>query len=275
MASKKKRTDHPSPQIILLALLLVSAILIFHSPVSAPSAAPPSSPAVPSSLLSSPSSPDAPIFTNPNQKLARLSDENFSRQLFFEAVAYEPLLNASGTQAHMGFWSGANNHGNLVRLLDDINNFKSGPDGSAQRAIWDEGAQSSLQYSDYVEMNAREHWYERASPRNGSVLIYGHAYVDPYPVSFSQADAIWGAYSQRYTDMARYLKNATSKKVQVWCYVQGAKANRVFYTYEYPELVTLESEGVVEVHFAKKADANWKNPDDWIAGMAHAPMPAN
>lgn len=93
----------------------------------------------------------------------------------------------------MGFWSGTGNHGSLVRLLDAINAYAG--NGSVQKAIWDEGTQSSLQYPAYFEMNAREHWYERASPKDGKAVIYGVSYAGPYPVTFAQADAIWGAYS--------------------------------------------------------------------------------
>ncbi|MFH1095871.1 MAG: hypothetical protein V1728_06665 [Candidatus Micrarchaeota archaeon] len=204
----------------------------------------------------------SPEFTDPAAKIALLSNENFTNALFSEAVAMEPLLNESGTRVHMGFWSGPNNHGNLVRLLDNINNAPS-QNGTAQRAIWDEGTQSSLQYPSYVRMNAREHWYERAAQTNGIVTIYGVNYTDPYPLTFPQADQIWGEYSQRYADMAYLIRNATGKPVQVWCYVQGAKANRIFYSYELPELVKLQDQGVVVLHFAKTQDADWENPDEW------------
>ncbi|VVC02846.1 Uncharacterised protein [Candidatus Burarchaeum australiense] len=213
-----------------------------------------------------------PRFTDPAVKLAELSSSNFTDVLFAQAVAFEPLLNQSGTQVHMGFWSGAGNHGSLVRLLDSVNSYASFSN-FAQRAIWDEGAQSSLQYPAYVEMNAREHWYERASP--GGAVIYGVSYVDPHPVTFAQADAIWGVYSVRYADMAELIKKATGKKVEVWCFVQGAKPDRIFYTYEYPELQKLEREGVVEVHFAKTVDADWLNESDWMVGTGNGTMQGN
>jgi len=60
------------------------------------------------------------IFSNPNAKLAEISSDNFTMLLFTEALKYEPFLNKTGTQVHMGFWSGKGNHGNLVRLLDDM-----------------------------------------------------------------------------------------------------------------------------------------------------------
>lgn len=208
------------------------------------------------------------IFSDPNAKLAELSSENFTMRLFVEAFASEPLLNQSGTQVSMGFWSGKGNHGSLVRLLDDINGY-SYPPNETQRAIWDEGVQSSLQYPEYVMMNAREVWYARSSNVNGSVTIYGVKYADPYNISFSQADAIWGEYSQRYADMARLIKQGTGKSVKVWCFVQGARQNRIFYVYEYPELQKLEQEGIIEVYFAKTQDANWLNPDDWYYGTAN------
>lgn len=209
------------------------------------------------------------IISDPNSKLSELSSDNFTMTLFVEALSFEPLLNETGTQVHMGFWSGRGNHGNLVKLLDDVNSYQNLPNESAQKAIWDEGPQSSLQYPQYFLINAREAWYQRATNLNGSVLVYGMRYIDPYNVTLKQADDIWGEYSKSYTEMARLIRNGTGKKVQVWCFVQGAKQNRVFYKYEYPELQKLEKEGIIEVHFAKKSDADWKNQDDWYYGLAN------
>ena len=213
----------------------------------------------------------APIFNSPEMKLAELSNGNFTMKLFAEAAAFEPLLNMSGTQVHMGFWSSKGNHGSLVRLLDDINYYANVMNGTAQRAIWDEGVQSSLQYPSYVMMNARENWYARSSNDNGTVVVYGINYTDPYNVTLQQADVIWGEYSERYTELAGIIRNATGNPVQVWCFVQGAKANRIFYTYEYPMLQRLEAQGIVRVHFAKSQDADWKNPDDWNEGTVSSP----
>jgi hypothetical protein len=214
-------------------------------------------------------------FDDPAAKMSELTNVNFTKKLFHEAVAYEPLLNQSGTQVHMGFWSGKGNHGSLVRLLDDINNYVPASGEPAHKAIWDEGVQSSLQYAEYVEMNAEEHWYERAFPKDGHVLIYGVNYTDPYDVTFKQADDIWGEYSERYAGMATLFKEATGRPVQVWCFIQGAKANRIFYMYEFPELVKLEQQGAVIVHFAKNQDADWRNASDWYDGTANAPQPLN
>ncbi len=251
--------------LFLLGMLLLA--LLAYRTLSGPEACP--------ANLTSPGacapSPSGPAFADPEAKLSVLSNPNFSLQLFSQAVALEPMLNRSGTQVHMGFWSGPANHGSLVRLLDGIN---GAPDnGTAQRAIWEEGVQSSLQSPDYVQLNAREHWYERVNDA-GRAVIYGVNYTDPYPVSLAQADGIWGAYSQRYADMALLIANATGKPVQVWCYAQGAKSNRVFYTYEFPELQKLEQAGVVRVHFAKQPDADWKNASQWFEGTARAPAPA-
>jgi len=262
MALKKENRE-----ILLLALILLGVVLI--SCFSYPFFFPPPQCALPAC------NGTAPIFNDPEAKLAELSDGNFTMRLFAEASAFEPLINRSGTQVHMGFWSGKGNHGSLVRLLDDINNYAAAVNGTAQKAVWDEGAQSSLQYPSYVAMNAQEHWYERSSQKNGTVAIYGVNYADPYNVTFQKADAIWGEYSERYTEMAGFVRNATGNPVQVWCFVQGAKANRIFYAYEYPALQTLEAQGIVQVHFAKSQDADWMNPDDWSEGTASASPPAN
>ncbi|MGV8176379.1 MAG: hypothetical protein ACP5NX_01100 [Candidatus Bilamarchaeaceae archaeon] len=214
--------------------------------------------------------PWVPEFTDPHVKLAQVSDPRFTDELLWEAVSYEPELLEPGTQVNMVFWSGPGNHGSAVRLLDSINNYAPKDGEPIQRAIWDEGPQSSLQYPAYVDMNARELWYQRASPKDGKTILYGKEYADPYNVTFAEADAIWGAYSQRYAEMAAAFKQATGKTVQVWCFVQGAKPNRVFYTYEYPELVELEHAGAVAVHFAKTPDADWRDPEDWKTGTANA-----
>jgi hypothetical protein len=166
----------------------------------------------------------------------------------------------------MGFWSAAGNHGSLVRVLDTINSTTTSP----QKAIWDEGATSSNQYPEYLDM-LEEHWYERASPKAGKVTIYGKKYTDPSPVSLDEANKIWGQYSQRYTDMAGLIKKATGKPVEAWCFVQGAKAGRIFAAYELPELSRLEKSGDVQVFFAKTPDANPANPADWAQGTANAP----
>ncbi|PKL64532.1 MAG: hypothetical protein CVV32_07565 [Methanomicrobiales archaeon HGW-Methanomicrobiales-3] len=217
-------------------------------------------------------SPFIPIFTDPAVKLAETSRPEFVLQLFDEAVAYEPLLATNGTQVHMGFWSGKGNHGSLVVLLDAINSAPVSAAGTIHKAIWDEGVTSSYQYPSYVTMQ-NERWYERGYPVNGTALIMGRAYVDPYPVSPEQADIIWGQYSERYAMMAVPLSEATGNPVTVWCYVEGARANRVFYTYELPILEELEKEGVVTVRFAKEQTADWTVPGDWIYGTANAPEP--
>jgi hypothetical protein len=214
-----------------------------------------------------------PVFTNPADKIRETSSQNFTNKLYSEALAYEPLLGTSGTQVHMGYWSGRGNHGSLVVLLDAINDLPSSGTQPPQKAVWDEGATSSNQYPSYVTM-LNEHWYERASPRNGTVTIFGVRYTDPYPVTFTQADEIWGQYSERYADMARPIMQATGKPVKVWCFVEGARANRIFYTYELPELRQLEEEDAVTVYFAKTKTANWTSPGDWIGGTKNAPVPA-
>ena len=193
--------------------------------------------------------------------------------LYHEAETYEPLLHTPGTQVNMGFWSGRGNHGSLVVLMDAINDLPPSPSQPPQRAIWDEGATSSNQYPSYVTM-LNEHWYDRAMAKNGTVIVLGTSYTDPHPVTFVQADDIWGQYSQRYADMAVPILQATGKPVNVWCFVEGARAGRIFYTYELPELRTLEQEGAVTVHFARTRTANWTEPGDWIVGTANAPVPA-
>jgi hypothetical protein len=210
-----------------------------------------------------------PLRATPNDKLAVLSDDAFARTLFDESTALEARLARPGTQVHMGFYSGPGNHGNLVRLLDDINNYTA-TDGVVHKAVWDEGVTSSLQLPSYVRMN-REAWYERAYPVDGKAVVYGIPQADFVSVTPEQADAVWGQFSRRYTGQAPLFKEATGRSVDVWCFVQGAKANRIFYTNEFVALRRLEAEGVVNVHFAKSADADWTDPADWTLGTANHP----
>ena len=217
--------------------------------------------------------PSSPIFTDPAAKIAELSSQDFTTKLYNEALALEPKLGQFGTKASLGFWSLYNpNRGNLVVLLDAINAYSS---TETYRAIWDEGTTTSAakQYPSYITMN-REYWYERASPlADGTVSIEGVHYIDPHPVASTEADIIWGKYSQRYVDTAGLIRAATGVTVESWCFVQGAKANRVFYSYELSELATLESRGDVYVHFATTYEASWLNPAQWITGTTNAPTP--
>ncbi len=210
-----------------------------------------------------------PLFTNPAVKIAETANPVFTQELLSEVFSYEPVLSQTGAQVHMGYWSGPGNHGSLVRLLDAIN---AQPASAAQKAIWDEGVQSSLQYPAYVTM-LHEHWYERSTVTEGQVQIYGVPYVDPFIVTFQEADDIWGQYSQRYAEMAVSFRERTGNPVKAWCYVIGAKANRIFYVYEFPKLQELEAAGVVRVFFARTQDADWQRPEDWIEGTENAPPP--
>lgn len=210
-----------------------------------------------------------PVDTSPGDKLSVLSNEGFARKLFDESTALEARLGQPGTQVHMGFYSGPGNHGSLARLLDDINSYEA-TDGVIHKAVWDEGVTSSLQLPSYVLMN-REAWYERAYPVDGKAVVYGVPRADFVSVTPEQADALWGQFSRRYTGQASLFKEATGRSVEVWCFVQGAKANRIFYTNEFVELQRMEAEGVVNVHFAKTANADWNDPADWTHGTVNHP----
>jgi hypothetical protein len=213
-----------------------------------------------------------PIFTDPAIKLTELSNQAFTLKIFYEAVALEPKLTQAGTRVSYGFWSRSPNRDNLIILLNAINAYTS---TETYRAIWDEGTTTSTtaQYPSYVTMN-KEYWYERAYPlSDGTVSIEGVHYTDPHPVTTLEADLIWGAYSQRYADMAKLIRQATGMTVESWCFVQGARANRIFYAFELPELVSLEADGDVYVHFATTWEASWLNPSQWITGTTNAPTP--
>jgi hypothetical protein len=250
---------------VLVVLLILSGVALFAFGYLAASQGPPPTnrTALGDGVLSD------PLQTKPGDKLSVLSNEAFARKLFDESTELEARLGQPGTQVHMGFYSGPGSHGNLVRLLDDINNYKA-TDGVIHKAVWDEGVTSSLQLPSYVLMN-REAWYERAYPVDGRAVVYGTPRADFASVTPEQADSLWGQFSRRYTGQARLFQEATGKPVEVWCFVQGAKANRIFYTNEFVELQRLEAEGVVNVHFAKTVDADWTNPADWTQGTANHP----
>jgi len=214
-----------------------------------------------------------PIFTNPLVKLAELSSQDFTVKLFYEAVALEPKVRQAGVRVSYGFWSRSPNRDNLIVLLNAINGYTS---TETYLGIWDEGTTTSTakQYPSYITMNSREYWYERAYPlSDGTVSIEGVHYTDPHPVTSLEADRIWGAYSQRYADMAKLIRQATGVTVESWCFVQGARAPRIFYAYELPELASLEAAGDVYVHFATTYEASWLNPSQWITGTTNAPTP--
>lgn len=213
-----------------------------------------------------------PIFTDPTLKIAELSSQDFTAKLFSEALLLEPKLQQPGTKVSIGFWSRSPNRDKLIVLLDAINNYVS---SETYEAIWDEGTDTSTtkQYPSYITMN-KEYWYERAYPlSDGTVSIEGIHYADPHPVTSTEADLIWGKYSQRYTDMARLIRQNTGITVESWCFVQGARANRIFYSFELSELASLETTGDVYVHFATTYEANWQNPNQWINGTSNAPTP--
>jgi hypothetical protein len=213
-----------------------------------------------------------PIFTDPATKIAALSSQDFTVKLFYEAIALEPKLNQAGVHVNIGFWSRSPNRDNLIVLLNAINAYSS---TETYRGIWDEGttAATAEQYPSYVTMN-KEYWYERAFPlSDGTVSIEGVHYTDPHPVASTEADIIWGAYSQRYADMTKLIRQATGITVESWCFVQGARKTRIFYAYELPELVSLEAAGSVYVHFATTYEASWLNASQWITGTTNAPTP--
>lgn len=214
---------------------------------------------------------NTPVFTDPNVKIAELNDPSFITKLYNEALSLDPTIGQAGTQVHMGYWSVWANRGYLVSVLDAINSSSSG----TNRGIWDEGVTTSAskQYPSYITMNSQEYWYERANAYGQKVVINGVAYDDPHPVTTAEADRIWGKYSENYANMAVLLKAATGNTVEVWCFVNGAKRNRVFLSYEFPALQTLESGGIVRVFFAQTSEADWTRPSDWLEGTGNAPTP--
>ena len=210
-----------------------------------------------------------PALITPESKIAELSDEAFTSKLFGEFTALDARLKQPGTQVHMVFWSGPGNHGNAVTLVDTIGSYVA-DDGSVNRAVWAAGVDTSLQNPAFAAMN-REAWYERAYPVDGKTTVYGVVRTDVPPVTPEQADTIWGLYSRRHAGQATLFKKATGKPVEVWCFVVGARAKRIFYTNEFPVLQQLEAQGVVNVHFAKTGDADWTDPSDWTHGTANHP----
>lgn len=208
------------------------------------------------------------IWTDPQTKIKELSSQEFTKTLFLEEQAFMPSVAKKGTTVYLGFWSGPGNHGSLLKTIDAVNALES-PDKTA--AFWDEGIANSYQFPSYITMS-REHWYDRAYPEKDQVTIFGVNYTDPHPVTPEDADEIWGDYSQRFAQTAELIYEATGVPVKALCFVQGAKANRIFYTNEFPMLKKLEATGAVKILFAKTPDADYSNSSDWIEGSENAPL---
>ena len=230
--------------------------------------------------------PYSPVFTPYAIKQAITANPGFTNRLLANAERYIPWIANPNTQAHMGFWSGPGNRGNLIRVLSSINFTTpplsttyfacgNGPSPAypeqtnvSDCAIWDEGAVEAEQYPLYVEM-LKEHWYDRGTATDAgraTVSIYGVPYPNQNRLTFAQADTIWGQYSQRYADMAVGLYQQTKKPVKVWAFLGGASKTRIFFTYEYPELQKLETLGYVIVNCTLNPNAVWTNPNDWTIG---------
>jgi hypothetical protein len=262
------REQPGTTRVLILGGVLLIAVIITASLVVSRMEMP--CPAVACNCTSVPA--HEPVFADPAATMREIGDPGYTRQLYAEAVAYEPLLAAPGTQAHMGFYSAKGNHGSLLRLLDAINEGPAAGATPPNRAIWAHGVNAYYQFPSWVRV-MDEHWYERAAAVNGTVTIFGRSYQDPYPVTIGQAEASWAEYSRRFADMAGLIARATGKPVKIWCYVEGARPGRIFYTAEYTTLQKLETEGLVEVYFARSQDAEWDNPADWINGTKNAPPP--
>lgn len=217
-----------------------------------------------------------PIFMAPGHKVAATQKPAFAQKLIGQLVAAEPLYATAGTNVHMLYWSGPGNRGSALRLIETINAIGACNAEAKERncAFWDEGVPSLYFWlPEYFEMNV-EHWYDRSYAYGQPLVkIWARTYRNVNPVDYATANLIWGQYSQRYAETARSLKAATGKKIDAWAFVKGAKADRIFYKYEYPVLQQLEREQVVKVHCAKKPDADWRNPDDWSAGTNSAACP--
>lgn len=209
--------------------------------------------------------PGGPIFTDPVVKLAQTVDESFTRTIHAEAVALQPLLAASGTQVHMAYYSGSGNHDRARALVDAVN--APPPGAPARWAVWDEGVSTAAagKYPSFVTME-REYWYPRAQAEVGgydTVVIGGVTYVDPFPVTYDQADRIWGQASDRYAETAAAYHRDTGLVVETWALVYGASLTRVFFHDECPRLQTLRLWGHVNVHCAAVQSPSWENAADW------------
>lgn len=220
-----------------------------------------------------------PIFTNPSLKVAITGKSSFTNTLVEQAYRVNPLFVQKGTQIHMFYWSGPGNHGSAMRLIDTINAIgKCGPSSpqtsQVNCAIWDEGVPDTggqiYWYPEYFQMNV-EHWYDRVA--SGPITIFGKQYPKFFSIDLNTANLIWGQYSARYAEMATVFNAQTGNVVDVWCFVQGARAGRVFYAYEYPTIEKLEAKKIVKVHCAKNQNADWQNPDDWTEGLGSAACP--
>ena len=206
------------------------------------------------------------VFEDPAIKLAEVQRPDYTQRMIREAIALEPALNVRGTQVHMGYWSGGGrlNEEALLSLLSRINTPPPGGGRPTDVAMYDGGLTITRPFPSYVEMT-RAAWYPRSNAPGGRFSMPdGSTFVDPHRVTFPQANEIWGQFSARYAQMAIDLATITGKPIEVWCFVEGAAADRIFHQYELPVLRDLKALGVIgKINYAKTRGADWTKPADW------------
>ncbi len=218
--------------------------------------------------------PYPPIFTPEPVKLRELSDPAYSSVLVEEAARFERLLVTNGTQMNMGFFSGRGNLGGVVNFVNILNYKGNGAGcqkaakGGANCAIYIKGATDDELYPENVK-TYQEHWDDRAAAAGKpTVIIYGKVYPNINPVDKDAYTKVWGQMSERYANMARIFHAKTNNKVKVWVLVYGATTCGLYCQKEYPQLVKLESENVIEVRCAKKLFADPTVPREWDTGTS-------
>lgn len=117
-----------------------------------------------------------------------------------------------------------------------------------------------------------EGWYERENARGQAFPFQGQQRNGYNPVAPGDADEMWGQYSARYAEAALQFWMLTGKPVKFYCFIEGARRTRIFYTYEYPVLRALEEIGAVTVYFPRfngAAVADWTQPATWDVGTSN------
>jgi len=65
----------------------------------------------------------------------------------------------------------------------------------------------------------------------------------------------------------------TGRPAIAWCFVNGARATRIFYQFELPRLQALEKAGHLIVRFALTQEADWRDLNEWAQGTVRVPVP--
>ncbi len=219
-----------------------------------------------------------PVFADPVEKIARTGDvDGFSRTLYDQYVHQDPWLVDSSVspEIHMAFFGGPNNRGRALAYLDTTNWAGRQAGRTPAKAIWIMG-NGDWQYAAYRQANESERWTDRASqesvtPPTDQVRLHGQVYVDPFPVTWDQNNAIWANYSVAYASMAK-LFHGGGRTVRARFFVTDDSGGTVVWAGRSSAVWTecrtvqrLVADGhVADMKCAAKSFPRHDAPGDWV-----------